>query len=150
MTARRVTQIRTVAQRKAAKMASISDGQLICLSMHRHDFPSDTLSPRDTKLPKGMEARLERQGSYQITDTCRRCGKKRTFDTPTGDLFGQRAGYKYERPDDHVVFSRDECEELGISPSADAAVERFHRIAPLIQRTAQPVTEVKFKGAGAS
>lgn len=128
-----VRRIRTQARRKEDALGAMSDGQVICRSMHRHDFPSDTLSPRSAKIPKGMSVTVAHDGGYQVTDTCTRCGKKRTYTTLPGALFDMNTHYSYRDPDDWVVIPEDA--DLGIT-GRDFKAEKHRRTADLLLRSA--------------
>ena len=67
-----------------------------------HSFPK----PRrgrggDLVLPKGYRVRRERQGVYEVEETCPDCGTKRIYITDTGQLSGPRdaRNYRYDWPD---------------------------------------------------
>jgi len=134
--------IRAPRRRKADLLGEIPDGQLICRAMHRHDFPSDRLDPRMRKLPKGMTAQLTREGVFQITDTCQRCGKIRAFTMQPGALFDTGTVYSYAGQtapgfDDWVTVPWDDASDLGIT-SRDYRGEQFRRSAEMVIRDARP------------
>ena len=52
------------------------------------------------RLPKGITARRQFDGSYQITNTCRDCGTERTITTLPGGMIDLPAHYRYEYPKD--------------------------------------------------
>ncbi len=66
-----------------------------------HSFPK----PRrgrggDLVLPRGYRVRRERQGVYEVEETCPDCGTQRTYINQTGQLSGRRdsRNYRYDWP----------------------------------------------------
>lgn len=133
----RVAQIRTPGQRRAQILSGIPDEQLVCMSFGRHDFPSDRISPRAKSLPRGISVQVQRDGAYQVTDTCTHCGKKRTWTSTPGSLFDRDSKYAYDKPEGWVTVSRYDRDDLGIG-ARDFREERFGRIEGLFRAAARP------------
>jgi hypothetical protein len=93
-------------RRRAAqeKIARMSKAQVICRA-RGHRWPE--LDP-GRPLPKSYDAKPQRDGSYQVIETCERgCGKTRRTDLPGGFL-EERTGYRYSQDKEWIVVHSDE------------------------------------------
>lgn len=67
-----------------------------------HNFPKPRVKAGQLVLPKGYTARRQREGVYEVEETCPDCGTKRSYETGTGVIFGPRGSgqksYHYEWP----------------------------------------------------
>jgi hypothetical protein len=96
---------KTVNQLKLEFLASIPDGQLMCRATHFHPFPS--LDPRDEDLPIGISALPQKDGCWQMNETCPNCGKVRWYTTLPGGWFDLDVLYQYKPPRDWVTLPAD-------------------------------------------
>jgi hypothetical protein len=79
-------------------MTSADDDVLGCRASG-HAFPK-IRATRAGKLPKGVSARRQWDGCYQLTSVCRDCGTERTITTLPGGMIDLPAHYKYVYPVD--------------------------------------------------
>jgi hypothetical protein len=70
------------------------DDRIIACRGDHHDWP--VLRPG--KLPRGIKAMPQSDGGYQLTITCRGCGRQRTRTTLPGGLLERGARYGYKDP----------------------------------------------------
>jgi hypothetical protein len=83
----------TDVRRKAlADLKHVSDKTMVCRGDH-HDWPQLVPGP----LPKGMRAIPTgyRDGSYEVTQTCRACGRQRYKLTLPNHVWDASAGWRY-------------------------------------------------------
>lgn len=77
-------------------LQAADDVFLACRGNHR--FPK--LVIRKGTLPRGITAARQRDGAYQIRETCPDCGTVRWYETaPDGWIDGAVRRYRYEWPD---------------------------------------------------
>lgn len=91
-----------LAARQRDWVDSIEPQTLVCRSRRRHDFPE--LDPSSPVVPRGMQAALQRDGTYLLTSYCTRCGRKRVEVTaPGGGWDGGDAPVKYTDPEGYAA-----------------------------------------------
>lgn len=90
---------------KSAKtlMAEMPLGESLCRGYY-HPWP--ILVP-GKRVPRGFRATLQKDGCYQIVETCPQCGSKRTTTTLPGGASDPDAVRRIEHPDDWVVMPRN-------------------------------------------
>lgn len=114
---------------KTAYLNEIPDEQLACRA-GRHDWP--VLVP-GRKLPQNFRVARERDGVFQLTEICGRCGEERTMTTLPRGVFDMGAVYAYKYPKDWVRVPRDV--ELS---RRDCVAENLRRCLPNIREAALP------------
>jgi len=80
-------------------LASMDDDQAVCMSQG-HSWPK--IRP-NKPLPKGIEAIPEKNGQFQVRETCSSCKTVRVWTTLPGGAFDMDITYKYIRPEHWVV-----------------------------------------------
>jgi hypothetical protein len=75
---------------------------LLCRGSHNFPKPKRGRGG-ELVLPKGYRARRERQGVYEVTETCTNCGTTRTYEEGSEVVFGSRGSrggrrYHYDWP----------------------------------------------------
>lgn len=86
-------------QKAAEEWRHNADDDILGCRAAGHAFPK-IRTTRAGRLPKGISARRQFDGSYQITSTCRDCGTERTITTLPGGMIDLPATYKYTYPTD--------------------------------------------------
>jgi hypothetical protein len=73
-----------------------ADDDLLACRATGHAFPK--IRARSGKLPRGISARRQHDGAFQIAQTCRDCGTRRWLTTLPGGELDLPARYSYEYP----------------------------------------------------
>lgn len=94
-----------VSQIKSTKrlLSEMPIEQLVCRGNY-HPWP--ILQP-GKKIPKGYRAALQRDGCYQITETCPSCGSTRTSTSLPGGASDSDAVRTIRHPEDWVTLPKD-------------------------------------------
>lgn len=81
-------------QTEAAAWLHQADDKLLACRGQGHAWPK----VRRDKVPRGIRAIPQHDGSYQVTFTCRDCGMDRTLTTLPGGQLDLPAQYTYRAP----------------------------------------------------
>jgi hypothetical protein len=84
-------------------LSRIPEDQLACRAQG-HSWPK--IRP-DRELPRGTSAARQRDGAFQVRETCAVCGTVRTWTTLPGGAFNMDVQYRYEHPQDWVTREQD-------------------------------------------
>jgi hypothetical protein len=77
----------------------------VLCAVRGHRWPD--LDPRKDKLPKGFQVGpLRKDGFFDVTEFCTRCGEERWYVSQPDDLFGSGVRRSYIRPADRPVIAR--------------------------------------------
>jgi hypothetical protein len=79
---------------KSNYLARLDDDQAVCMSQG-HGWPK--IKP-GKPLPRGINVVPEKNGQFQVRETCPSCGTVRTWTTLPGGQFDMDIQYRYEHP----------------------------------------------------
>lgn len=95
------------AQTEAEAQALVAATRIehVLCAVRGHRWPD--LDPRKDKLPKGFQVGpLRKDGFFDVTEFCTRCGEERWYVSQPDDLFGSGIRRSYIRPADRPVIAR--------------------------------------------